>query len=150
MRIFWIIYGRTAVSLAVMALLSVGLMLFLGKGFGQYGTAPDKSAAVQERTVRNISNINYKPVLDVKSIRLIQGERRTVESMADAHDIDGMELDESVRFTDKNGHVIHGYFDTSTPGCFPVTVSVCSKITGERVQKNIYILVDGRVKAWKE
>lgn len=150
MRIFWRVYGRTAVSLAVMALLSAGLALFLGKGFGQYGTVPDRSAEVREGMEQKKSITDNKPVLDVKSIRLIQGEKRMVDSMAAAKDIDGRELNDSIRFTDKGGHVLRGFFDTSTPGCFPVTASVCSKMTGERIQKTVYILVDGRVNEWKE
>lgn len=149
MHVFLRIYGRTALSLAATVLLSTGLAVFLGRGFGQYGTVPDRSVAVREMAGQKKSMAEHKPVLDVKSIRLIQGEKRTVESMASARDIDGRELGDSICFTDGDGHMLNGFFDTSTPGCFPVTVSVCSKISGEKIQKTVYILVDGRVNAWK-
>lgn len=150
MHAFLHIYGKTALSLAVMVLLSAGLALFLGKGVGQYGTVPDRRVAVREKAGQRTFHADTKPVLDVNSIRLIQGEKRKINSMASAQDIDGMELSDSICFTDREGQVLNGFFDTSTPGCFPVTVSVCSKITGEKTQKTVYILVDGRVDEWKE
>lgn len=150
MHAFWRVYGRTGLGLIAMALLSVGLAVFLGNGFGQYGPVPDKSIMIREDAIQKTSVSGNKPVLYAKSIRVIQGEKKLIASLASAQDVDGKSLDDSIRFLDKEGHELRGAIDTSSPGCFPVTVSVCSKITGQKTKQKINILVDGRVSAWKE
>jgi hypothetical protein len=143
MQGFWQTYGKTASGVILMLVFATGLVLVLRKGWSEYATAGNLNLENDDNAEEKVT-VSDKPILYVKSLRVLQGEELLLSSIAAAKDIDGEKLNEDIHFTDEAGCELENVFDTSIPGCYPLTVSVNSRQTGRRIKKRIVILVDGR------
>jgi hypothetical protein len=143
MRGFLHIYGKTVIGIAGMIILSVGLMTIIWLGWGNGAVMSGWSASAEKSGEDETQSIG-EPVLYAKSLRVLQGQRLLLSSVATAKDVNGDNLDSAICFTDQDGKTLTQNFDTSEPGCYSLTVSVCSRKTGRKVRKTVTILVDGR------
>lgn len=143
--VIWNVFGRTIISIAGTLLLATGLFFLLGRGLGQYGAARSSNREeIFYREDRGRNRYGDRPTLYVESVRILQGENRRLGELVYARDVDGNRLDKNVRCTDEKGNVFPNRLNTLLPGCYPVTFSVRSAITGKKTQKTVLILVDGR------
>jgi hypothetical protein len=148
MRGFWHIYGKTAAGIVCMIALAIGLMALIWKGWGKYAVMYGMSVQEENSGNSGIQSLD-RPVLYVKNIRVPQGQKLLLSSITAARDVDGTNLDSQLCFTDSNGKTLKNSFDTSVPGCYSLTVTVCSRKTGRKARKTMMILVDGRCMEWK-
>ena len=143
MKNVWRLFGRTGLRVFLMFFLAAGLAALLWRGWDLYGM-PGSSVEPGTDMGETAAIGAERPVIHARSLRVAQGEELTVPSLATATDVDGTKLDASIQFMDAKGNPLGHTFDTSKPGCYPVTLSVRSRCLGMKVKKTIVILVDGR------
>ncbi len=137
------LFGRSGLRVFLMLFLAAGLAALLWQGwdlYGMPGSTGEPGTGMEETGAIGAE----RPVIHARSLRVAQGEELTVPSLAAATDVDGTKLDGSIQFMDAKGNPLGHTFDTSRPGCYPVTLSVRSRCLGIKVKKTIMILVDGR------
>lgn len=143
MRSVWRLFGRSGLRVFLMSFLAAGLAALLWMGWDLYGM-PGSSGEPGTDMEEAGAIGTERPVIHARSLRVAQGEELIVPSLATATDVDGTKLDASLQFMDAKGEPLGHMFDTSRPGCYPVTLSVRSRCLGIKVKKTILILVDGR------
>ncbi len=117
------------------------IICFLWWEWQHYGVAKEDNTLAWDMTE---TDSQYPEIYSVNK-RVTQGEKVSVSDLAQAKDTDGSDLSGSLMCYDQDGDEILGDLDTSTPGVYHITWKVRSAITGRSVQKQMIILVDGRV-----
>ncbi len=138
----WELYGKKALGLILAALFAFGIFWLIRKAWYDYGMVPDGARASFTRN----GMWEEKPVIDAVSRRICQGETVKLTELASARDRDGDDLTDQLTFSDAAGRRLTGCLDTSVPGEMPIYIRIKSPDTGMESEKQILILVDGRVK----
>ncbi|MCM1441879.1 MAG: hypothetical protein NC131_22105 [Roseburia sp.] len=137
---FLTLYGKQAAAvLFAVGLVTGGFCLFW-KGWRDYGIVSDGAGVVFTQSI-----FEEKPVIDAKSRRVRQNETVKWTELATARDGNGDDLTDRLVFTDPEGKQLSGYVDSRVPGQYPIRIRVRSPVSGQESEKEILILVDGRV-----
>lgn len=137
---FWKLYGRQTVGLVFVVLLAAGGFFLFRKGWYDYGVISDGTKAVFTQNV-----FGEKPVIDAENRRILQGEVVKLTELASARDGNGDDLTDRLIFTDAEGKRLSGYLNTDIPGQYRIRICVQSPFDGQKNEKEVLVLVDGRV-----
>lgn len=123
-------------------LLSAMVCMLIWWQWRDYGVVEE-----QEKTVfHSPEKSNVTPQIYAVSRRVMQNEKIEVSGLAKATDVDGCDLSRELCCYDEKGNRISGLFDTHSPGKFLLRWVVRSRVNGRQAEKQILVLVDGRVK----
>lgn len=89
--------------------------------------------------------VKREPQLQVRSIKIIQGEQLSLLEIAQATDEYGTDISSQISFSCDKGNIKNGVFDTKKAGVYQIEVSVISPVSGKKISQKVQILVDGRV-----
>ena len=134
------LYGRQTVGLVLIVLLAAGGFCLFRKGWYDYGVISDETKAVFTQNV-----FGEKPVIDAENRRILQGEVVKLTELASARDGNGDDLTDQLVFTDVAGKRLSGCLNTDIPGQYRIRICVQSPFSGQKNEKEILLLVDGRV-----
>lgn len=84
-------------------------------------------------------------MIDAENRRILQGEAVKLTELASARDGNGDDLTDRLIFTDAEGKRLSGYLNTDIPGQYWIRICVQSPFDGQKNEKEVLVLVDGRV-----